>query len=164
MDKNEVISVYVEISITYIMPTSSVFILKYETSPAINTNLLFKPTRIVGCQCMFCVLAKVKKFIWNTLLKGVYIKVIFSVGCNSRIRHRTKIGSILIFCVVLDAAVVSDTENHDSCKQAFFDTAVVPMYLTRDRSIGPRKLSNDYFSTFTCVCTHMGMPTCAHNV
>jgi hypothetical protein len=43
--------------------------------------------------------------------------MIFSVGCDSRIGHRTKDRKNTIFCVVPDAAVASDTENHGSCKQ-----------------------------------------------
>jgi hypothetical protein len=50
-------------------------------------------------------------------LKDVYTYVIFSVRCDSRIRHRTKIRIDPIFCALLDAAVASDTENHGSCKQ-----------------------------------------------
>jgi hypothetical protein len=38
--------------------------------------------------------------------------VIFSVGCNSRIRHHTKNRILPIFCALLDAAVASNTENH----------------------------------------------------
>jgi hypothetical protein len=38
--------------------------------------------------------------------------VIFSVGCNSRIQHRTKNRIDPIFCAVSDVAVASDTENH----------------------------------------------------
>jgi hypothetical protein len=37
---------------------------------------------------------------------------IFSDGCDSRIRHRTKNRILPIFCAVSDAAVASDTENH----------------------------------------------------
>jgi hypothetical protein len=37
----------------------------------------------------------------------------FSVGCDSHIRHHTKIGLFLS----LDAAVASNTEKHCSCKQ-----------------------------------------------
>jgi hypothetical protein len=38
--------------------------------------------------------------------------VIFSVGCDSRIRHHTKNRIDPIFCAVSDAAVASDTKNH----------------------------------------------------
>jgi hypothetical protein len=38
--------------------------------------------------------------------------VIFSVGCDSHIQHRTKNRILPIFCAVSDAAVASDTENH----------------------------------------------------
>jgi hypothetical protein len=38
--------------------------------------------------------------------------VIFSVRCNSRIRHSTKNRILPIFCAVSDTAVASDTENH----------------------------------------------------
>jgi hypothetical protein len=48
---------------------------------------------------------------------SVYTNVIFSVGCDSHIRHRTKDRKNPIFCAVLDAAVASDTENHCLCKQ-----------------------------------------------
>jgi hypothetical protein len=47
------------------------------------------------------------------------MNVIFSVGCDSRIRHRTKDRINPIFCVVSDAAVASDTENHGLCKPTF---------------------------------------------
>jgi hypothetical protein len=45
------------------------------------------------------------------------MNVIFSVGCDSRIRHRTKDKKNPIFCAVSDAAVASDTKNHCLCKQ-----------------------------------------------
>jgi hypothetical protein len=41
-----------------------------------------------------------------------------------------KIGSILIFCAVLDAAVASDTENHGSCKQTFKQLKIFVPYDT----------------------------------
>jgi hypothetical protein len=48
-------------------------------------------------------------------VKGLFTRtVIFSVGCDSHIRHRTKNP---IFCAVSDAVVASETENHGSCKQ-----------------------------------------------
>jgi hypothetical protein len=49
------------------------------------------------------------------VLNGVYMNVIFSVGCNSHIWHRTKDRINPIFCAVLDAAVASNTENHSLC-------------------------------------------------
>jgi hypothetical protein len=45
------------------------------------------------------------------------MNVIFSVGCDSRIRHRTKDRKNPIFCAVLGVAVATNTENHGSCKQ-----------------------------------------------
>jgi hypothetical protein len=50
-------------------------------------------------------------------LWSVYMNVIFSVGFNSCIWHRTKDRKNPNFCAVSDAAVTSDTENHGSCKQ-----------------------------------------------
>jgi hypothetical protein len=40
---------------------------------------------------------------------SVYMNLIFSVGCDSRIRHRTKDRKNPIFCAVLDAAVASNS-------------------------------------------------------
>jgi hypothetical protein len=51
------------------------------------------------------------------------MNMIFSVGCDSRIRHRTKDKKNPIFCVVLDAAVASNTENQGLCKQTIKFTA-----------------------------------------
>jgi hypothetical protein len=49
---------------------------------------------------------------WSIRAYGLFTQtVIFSVGCNSRIRHRTKNRILLIFGAVSDAAVASDTEN-----------------------------------------------------
>jgi hypothetical protein len=46
------------------------------------------------------------------LCNGMFTQtVIFSVGCDSRIRHCTKNRILPIFCEVSDAAVASDTEN-----------------------------------------------------
>jgi hypothetical protein len=58
-------------------------------------------------------------------LRSVYTNVIFSVGCDSRIRHRTKDRKIPIFCALLDAAVASDTENHCLCKQTINSSNVM---------------------------------------
>jgi bifunctional DNase/RNase len=47
------------------------------------------------------------------VINGLFTQtVIFSVGCNSRIRHRTRNRILPIFCAVLDAAVASNTEYH----------------------------------------------------
>jgi hypothetical protein len=50
-------------------------------------------------------------------IRSVYTKVIFSVVCDSHIRHRTKDRKNPIFGAVSDAAVASNTENHCLCKQ-----------------------------------------------
>jgi hypothetical protein len=52
------------------------------------------------------------------------MNVIFSITCDSRIRHRTKDRKNPIFCAVSDAAIASDTENHGSCKQTIIDTCI----------------------------------------
>jgi hypothetical protein len=52
-------------------------------------------------------------------LKGAYMSVIYSVGCDSRIQQHTKDRINPIFCAVSDAAVASNTENHSLCKQTF---------------------------------------------
>jgi hypothetical protein len=49
------------------------------------------------------------------------MNMIFSVGCDSRIQHRTKDRKNPIFCAMSDAAVASDTENHGSCKRTIRD-------------------------------------------
>jgi hypothetical protein len=41
-----------------------------------------------------------------------------------------------IFCAVSDAAVVSDTENHGSCKQTFSQRAKAPLSKVNNRPIG----------------------------
>jgi hypothetical protein len=51
--------------------------------------------------------------ILKKMLNGLFTQTgIFSVGCDCRIQHRTKIGLFLS----LDAAVASGTENHCPCK------------------------------------------------
>jgi hypothetical protein len=63
--------------------------------------------------------------------------VIFSGGCNSRIQHCTKDRNNPIFCVVSDAAVASDTENHGLCKQTITQTAKIwPILAVRTTRVG----------------------------
>jgi hypothetical protein len=57
---------------------------------------------------------------------------IFSVGCDSRIRHCTKDRKNPIFCAVADTAVASDTENHGSCKQTLI-TYLWRLYLVASK-------------------------------
>jgi hypothetical protein len=61
-------------------------------------------------------------------LYGLFTQtVIFSVGCNSRIRHHTKNRILPIFCAMSDAAVASNTENHVHVNRPLWTPPLLPL-------------------------------------